>query len=289
MLRSLKLLLAALCGAAVLPAASHAQVAPAPAPKISLVDRLVAELRCQPGQKCDPATATMRTRSIGGKGAVRRPDPRTESGRRSLELDAKTRSLPTADVEVYFPFNSAELVPETRRTLDEMAQALKRAELATSDFALVGHTDAKGTDDYNQSLSERRANAVRQYLATAGRIEDDRLSSWGRGKSELKKPSDPFSGENRRVQLINVGVKSGTITPPPAPMPDPVTTPAPMSSNTTLPPPDAVGTSENRVPAATPTSSTPPVPPQAKPKAESNEPCRQFSPLANTTLDCGPN
>ena len=58
---------------------------------------------------------------------------------------------------------------------------------------LVGHTDAKGGDAYNQILSERRAAAVKEHLVRTFGIAPDRLVSYGRGKSLLKNTADPFA------------------------------------------------------------------------------------------------
>lgn len=260
-------LLALLCGGMLLPMSGHAQ---GPAPRVNgvsadqaktvdkkLVDKLINDLECRTGQKCDPTLVRSRTRGfkVGAGEAV--ATPTTEAGRRNLELDAKTRALPTSDVEVYFPFNSAELVAETRRTLDSMASALKSQRLAASAFAIIGHTDASGGDDYNQGLSERRAAAVRDYLSGAGGITSQRLSAWGRGKTELKVPSDPLSGANRRVQLINTGATSSS------PPPDP-----PLEETVTG------------------SSPTPPRPTAQRPQQGGGEDCRVFVPAANTTINC---
>ena len=69
---------------------------------------------------------------------------------------------------------------------------------------LAGHTDAKGGDDYNQGLSERRAEAVKRYLIERYRIQPDHLVAVGYGEKQLKAPTDPLGAENRRVQIVNM-------------------------------------------------------------------------------------
>ena len=69
---------------------------------------------------------------------------------------------------------------------------------------LGGHTDAKGGDDYNQSLSERRAETVKKFLADNYHVSADTMISTGYGKRELKNATDPFAPENRRVQIVNM-------------------------------------------------------------------------------------
>jgi outer membrane protein OmpA-like peptidoglycan-associated protein len=67
-----------------------------------------------------------------------------------------------------------------------------------------GHTDAKGSDPYNQSLSERRAETVKKFLTENYKIPAENLVSTGYGKGDLKNKADPFAAENRRVQIINM-------------------------------------------------------------------------------------
>jgi hypothetical protein len=79
--------------------------------------------------------------------------------------------------------------------------ALASSELKGGTFIVAGHTDAKGGDTYNQGLSERRADAVKRFLAEKYGIEPANLLTVGYGKSRLKNAADPMSGDNRRVEL----------------------------------------------------------------------------------------
>jgi outer membrane protein OmpA-like peptidoglycan-associated protein len=71
-------------------------------------------------------------------------------------------------------------------------------------FMLGGHTDAKGTDGYNQSLSERRAETVKKFLMENYKISAENLVSAGYGEADLKNKADPNAAENRRVQIVNM-------------------------------------------------------------------------------------
>ena len=75
--------------------------------------------------------------------------------------------------------------------------------LAGDTFLIAGHTDAAGTDSYNQSLSERRAEAVKIFLAQQFKLSSDQLVAIGFGKSQLKNTGNPLAAENRRVQIVN--------------------------------------------------------------------------------------
>ena len=90
------------------------------------------------------------------------------------------------------------LEPEAKSNLDEFAKALKDPQLAASSFLVEGHTDARGSADYNLNLSERRAKAVVSYLSERG-VDTAKLLPRGFGQT---KPivADPYSGDNRRVE-----------------------------------------------------------------------------------------
>ena len=74
-------------------------------------------------------------------------------------------------------------------------------------FILSGFTDAKGSETYNQGLSERRADAVKQFLSEKYGIEAGNLVTVGYGQSQLKDSANPFAAENRRVQVTNAADK----------------------------------------------------------------------------------
>jgi outer membrane protein OmpA-like peptidoglycan-associated protein len=115
---------------------------------------------------------------------------------------AKTR--PTVDLEINFDYNSAAVSPTAEPQLHSLGKALTSPDLAGSVFMLGGHTDAKGTDGYNQSLSERRAETVKKFLMENYKISIENLVSAGYGESDLKNKTDPGAAENRRVQIVNM-------------------------------------------------------------------------------------
>jgi outer membrane protein OmpA-like peptidoglycan-associated protein len=67
---------------------------------------------------------------------------------------------------------------------------------------IVGHTDSKGSDAYNQALSERRAASVREYLASQG-LDGSKISTSGRGEADPVASNDTADGrqQNRRVHI----------------------------------------------------------------------------------------
>lgn len=117
---------------------------------------------------------------------------------------AERQQLPSVELEVQFEYNSAKLTPAAIETLTTLGSALINERLAGSSFLIGGHTDAKGGADYNLRLSDRRAEAVRQFLIRTFGIEASRLSAKGFGSRYLKNPQQPRAAENRRVQVVNV-------------------------------------------------------------------------------------
>ena len=101
---------------------------------------------------------------------------------------------------VNFDNDKATLRPEAKATLDQMAAELK--EWGNVKVEVAGHTDSKASDAYNMKLSERRANAVRDYLISKG-IEADRLTAKGYGESQPIADNGTEEGraKNRRVEL----------------------------------------------------------------------------------------
>jgi outer membrane protein OmpA-like peptidoglycan-associated protein len=112
---------------------------------------------------------------------------------------------PSIDLYVAFEFDSDRLTNDSLITLNRLGTALADPRLATYRFRIAGHTDAKGSFEYNQKLSERRAAAVRNYIVAQFRVAPDRLESIGYGKTQLADPAHPEDGINRRVQVVNIG------------------------------------------------------------------------------------
>lgn len=175
-------------------------------------EKLIESLRCKGDQRECLAPPPPEARRRGLQAPTKRGisfEPFTKEERDRIAAEAKAGKLPSADIEVFFDYDRAEITPAAQRTLAPLGQALSDPKLAANRFLLIGHTDAMGGEAYNQSLSERRAGAVKDYLVRTFGIAPERLVSYGRGKSLLKNESDPMAAENRRVQVVNNGVVAG--------------------------------------------------------------------------------
>jgi len=100
-----------------------------------------------------------------------------------------------------FDFNKATLKPAGKKMVDEAVAVMKgKPDMRVS---VEGHTDAIGSEAYNQKLSERRANAVRDYMVARG-VDAARISTRGFGKTKPVADNKTEAGraENRRVEII---------------------------------------------------------------------------------------
>jgi OmpA-OmpF porin, OOP family len=106
--------------------------------------------------------------------------------------------------QIQFAFDSADLMPSSRPTMDVLADALAEAMADPAfrgvTFPILGYTDASGSADYNLALSQRRAETVVRYLVARG-IPANRLIAIGRGAQDLADPDRPEAPINRRVEV----------------------------------------------------------------------------------------
>jgi outer membrane protein OmpA-like peptidoglycan-associated protein len=125
------------------------------------------------------------------------------SNTRSLTSRNLVPQPKSVDLVIQFEFDSAKVKAESKPQLDSLAVALKSDRLKDMPFLVEGHTDAKGSAEYNQNLSLKRANSVVEYLAQQG-VESDRLRAEGKGFNELLFPDKPLAMENRRVRITSI-------------------------------------------------------------------------------------
>ena len=106
----------------------------------------------------------------------------------------------TFDSGLLFDFDSDQLRAESKKNLDNLASSLSN--FGDSKLLLVGHTDAQGTDAYNQDLSRRRALSVASYLESRS-VSPARVEVSGRGETEPIASNDTELGraQNRRVEV----------------------------------------------------------------------------------------
>lgn len=131
------------------------------------------------------------------------PAPRAETPPPPAPAPTESKRIVLRGIN--FDFDKANIKKEFVPVLDEAAQILK--DNPKVQVVVEGHTDSKGTDEYNQRLSERRAKAVKQYLVSRG-VEASRLDTVGKGEKDpvadnMKNGKDNPEGRamNRRAEL----------------------------------------------------------------------------------------
>ena len=125
--------------------------------------------------------------------------------RQQIATVAETR--PRIDLEIKFDFNSANIAQSAIPDMNSLGKALSDSALKGSTFVLAGHTDAVGGEEFNQDLSNRRADAVKRYLTDKFGLAPEHLVTAGYGKSRLKNKNNPSAPENRRVEVVNMAEK----------------------------------------------------------------------------------
>jgi outer membrane protein OmpA-like peptidoglycan-associated protein len=159
-------------------------------------------------QALSPAAAqpAMRTRGLSiGSGDANKPATQ-DGGPASSSAPAAKAGPRALDLEIPFEFNSDRLTDDGKEVLDQLGAALKSDELSSAKaIVLEGHTDAKGSAAYNKLLSTRRAQSVKNFLATKHSIPSAKLKAVGKGATELADPKNPEDGVNRRVRIIVEG------------------------------------------------------------------------------------
>ena len=124
---------------------------------------------------------------------------------RGLQSIVDSKIVPRAGALIHFDFDSATIRPESFALLDEYGKALNKG-LAGASLIVAGHTDSRGTIEYNQKLSEARAQAVVIYLRHNHKISSERLYVKGYSATRPIADNDTAKGrlKNRRVEFIRI-------------------------------------------------------------------------------------
>lgn len=140
-----------------------------------------------------PATAATATAPTAAPVAA----PEATSG------PASPANPPSLTLAIAFDPNSARVRPESGPLLGHLVAAMLSPELKSARFVIEGHTDARGSPDANQRLSQQRADEVRLYLVALG-VHPSRLRAVGKGSSDPVNPLDPLAADNRRVRVVTL-------------------------------------------------------------------------------------
>jgi outer membrane protein OmpA-like peptidoglycan-associated protein len=141
------------------------------------------------GRQIEQALQQPRTRGFTPRGLTRQDAPEAEQ---------------SVNLNIPFEHNSSTLRSQAETQLEQLELALNSASLGKDRFVVAGHTDAKGSAQYNKQLSLRRAEAVKRFLVANG-MDPKRLDTVGYGAERLLAPDRPEDPSNRRVEIRDLG------------------------------------------------------------------------------------
>ncbi len=159
------------------------------------------------GPQADPA---VKAKEIHFVDTLRNRKTRSLSLGEREEIAEIASTKPNIDLDIQFDYNSAEISTTSMPSVQALGMALSDANLKGSTFVVAGHTDAIGSEAYNQDLSERRADSIKRYLTEKYGINGTDLVTVGYGKTKPKDPNAPMDPINRRVQVVNMDTKTAS-------------------------------------------------------------------------------
>ena len=105
-------------------------------------------------------------------------------------------------LKVFFKVDSYDLSERAQEHLDILGAYL--LENQSTEISLEGHTDRRGERDYNQELSQKRAESAKAYLVDKYGVQPERIVTAGHGYDQLAESAKPFDPVNRRVEVIKI-------------------------------------------------------------------------------------
>lgn len=134
--------------------------------------------------------------------------PEPDAAASAAAAEARYEAV-TLSANVLFGFDSARLKEAGLAELTALGDSIRAKGASVVDIDIIGHTDSMGAQDYNQKLSERRANAIRDYLVNQRDVDVGIIDASGMGESSPVADNATAAGraKNRRVE-VRVGVKA---------------------------------------------------------------------------------
>jgi outer membrane protein OmpA-like peptidoglycan-associated protein len=155
--------------------------------------------------QADPAASEAEGKFVQ---SLRNRSTRSLSTGEREQIATIVKDKPKIDLEINFDYNSDRISARSLPAVQALGRALSNPDLKGSTFIVAGHTDAVGSDTYNQDLSERRADSIKRYLVDKSGVPATDLVTVGYGKTKLKDPANPTAEVNRRVQVVNTENKA---------------------------------------------------------------------------------
>jgi OmpA-OmpF porin, OOP family len=112
--------------------------------------------------------------------------------------------LPKISIDIRFDPDSSIVRPESYQTLGLIADAMVRATMLPYAFLIIGRTESTGKRDYNLTLSQRRADSIRDVLVNTFKISSKRLQTLGLGEEQLQDSNQPTAAVNQQAAIVTV-------------------------------------------------------------------------------------
>lgn len=145
-----------------------------------------------------PETTGTEVASDASTGAVKQPTETVVSSNETATL-VKMPDGMGVNIRIEFAFDSAALDDAQKPKLQTLCNVMRSADIQL--FRIIGHTDASGSDDYNERLSRLRAEEVQRFFVNDCGIAANRLEAVGLGERFLLEDYGPDSDQNRRVEF----------------------------------------------------------------------------------------
>ena len=169
--------------------------------------RLTRGLSVTPAPQVDPS---VQAKEVSFIDSLRNRKTRSLSLGEREQIAEIAATKPKVDLEIRFDYNSADISKTSIGAVQELGKALSNPTLKGSTFVVAGHTDAVGTEGYNQGLSERRADTIKKYLVQNYGLTGTDLVTVGYGKTKLKDAANGADPINRRVQVVNMDTQTAS-------------------------------------------------------------------------------
>jgi OmpA-OmpF porin, OOP family len=192
--RGAGLLIVALIGFTVLPSPARTQAGGTTEDWVGKLAGLEATPDLDVAALRQQALERIRARSKADAAPIKRPP-----------IAAELFNLPQVAVEIHFDEDAAVIRPESYRAIGRIADTLANPALMAYKFLIVGHTVSTGRRENNLTLSQRRADVVREVLINTFKISPKRLQAVGLGEEQLLDSAHPAAPVNQWVQVATVG------------------------------------------------------------------------------------
>lgn len=177
-------------------------------------DKILDALKPKPatrGLSVGPQTdTTVQAKEATFLNTVRNRSTRSLSTGEREQIAELAATKPKIDLEIQFDYNSADIAKTSMPSVQALGKALSDPALKGSTFVVAGHTDATGGEQYNQGLSERRADTIKKYLVQNYGLNGNDLVTVGYGETKLKDTANGADPVNRRVQVVNMDTKTAS-------------------------------------------------------------------------------